>query len=414
MNLQQLRQKQHRFLREWNTYEQIEIEAKLRRFKNDFPISKLELLHLDEYIYGKYRENQQMTFCYWMEKELSAFGRIAGSPCFQYGVWYGTHGEDTEIRYRNTRKYGTTVEEALKNMLRNIKQLVLAGASNDYQAIAGNKIANKFKGKILACYYPERYLSIYADDYLRDILRYFNLDTDKSYKEPPIFLQQRLLNWKRGDGKMQNWSMIQFAIFINREMNAYYADEKDKEEDEEYIVPKFPELGLISPRFIDDPIDEKFFAKKDKESTPHKKAKVDYVAKSVRDSAIGRRGEQIVREWERNKLKAFPLLQAKVEWVSENSDGHGYDIQSVELDGTPMQIEVKSSMTPLGDETNFFLTAFEKAMASHFANYYVYHVSNVASQTPVIWAIKNPFKESQKGVVLSPVIYKVGIKRRHS
>ncbi|WP_028789029.1 DUF3883 domain-containing protein [Terrimonas ferruginea] len=414
MKLEQLRAKQQVFVKDFDEAVVADIHRRLRTFQTTYPVSGLGKLPIDEYIYGKFRINQHPTFCYWMEKELSDFGRIAGSPCFQYGVWYGTHGEDKEVRYRKTKKYGDTVEEAYRKVIVFIQNLLEAGAKKDFNAIAANRIANKFKGKILATYYPEIYLSIYADDYLNDILKYFSLDDGSSYKEAPILQQQRLIRWKNADDIMKHWNLTQFAIFINRELNAYYDfEKKGVKKNEENKVPRFPELGEILPVFSTDEIDPSFkeVEKVYTAASSKVKPKKNYAQKTIRDTAVGTRGEQIVMEWERRRLKCYPELLARLEWVSEHTDSFGYDINSVELDGTSVQIEVKTTTRPSTDKIDFFLTEFERTTALSCKNYYIYYVSDILNTRPGIWAIRNPFKENESGVHLSPVVYKASLKK---
>ncbi|MEJ0106629.1 MAG: DUF3883 domain-containing protein [Bacteroidota bacterium] len=415
MKLEQLRAKQHVFLKEFDASIVADIHSRLNAFKNVYPVSELNTLPIDDYIYGKFRINHHRTFCYWMEKELSDFGRIAGSPCFQYGGWYGTHGEDKEVHYRKTKKIWGNRRGSLPKNNWPYTGTARSGIKNDFRAIAQNSIANKFKEKILAAYFPETYLSIYADDYLNDILKYFNLDDSASYKEAPIFQQQRLIKWKEADEIMTHWTLTQFAIFINRELNAFYYSQKGASENEENKVPRFPELGEISPIFNAIEIDQAFEnSEKASVGIPSSgnSNKNNYTQKSIRDTAVGIRGEQIVLQWERRKLQARPDLLKKLEWLSEHTDSYGYDINSVELDGTAIQIEVKTTTRPVTDKADFYLREFERLTALQCKNYYVYYVFDILNTSPKIWAVKNPFQCAGKGVHLAPVVYNVSLKKR--
>lgn len=409
MKLNQLREKQALFQSTYSINAVTDIRRRLELFYEDYPITSIQYLSSDDYVYGRYHLDYKKTFCYWMEKELGDFGLIAGSPCSQYGVWYGTRGKDDKVRYRNTQRYGDSVETALDKLKYLIQELYHFGEARDYQGIANSMIADKFKGKILTTYFPDTYISIYADFYLNDILRYFNLDEGNSFKEAPIYKQLRLIKWKEEDEVMRNWDLPKFAMFINDEMRLHFYD-REKDWTEEQSFPKFPELGVLDISFESLEIKKDFWQEK-KKIKVHSRSKPDYVRKTIRSMAIGTRGEQIVKEFEQRKLNKYPILRKQVNWISEETDGQGYDIVSFETDGTPMQIEVKSTTKPFVGKAEFFLTEFERSVASELPNYYVYYLSEVLSSSPKIWAIRAPFAEGQQGVLLSPTAYFVEIRQ---
>jgi hypothetical protein len=103
-----------------------------------------------------------------------------------------------------------------------------------------------------------------------------------------------------------------------------------------------------------------------------------------------------------------PELAAKVDWVSEREDGHGYDILSWEADRQPRHIEVKATSTRQGD-ARFFLTSNELELSEDLENYYIYYVYDVTSKIPRIWALPQPFHPLQAGIVLNPSVYKVTV-----
>lgn len=87
-------------------------------------------------------------------------------------------------------------------------------------------------------------------------------------------------------------------------------------------------------------------------------------------------GEQIVLNYEKNRLKDYPDLAKKVEHVSQTKgDGLGYDILSFDAHGNQIYIEVKT--TTQGKETPFYISDNELKFASqHLDNYFLYRVYN--------------------------------------
>lgn len=87
--------------------------------------------------------------------------------------------------------------------------------------------------------------------------------------------------------------------------------------------------------------------------------KFDPAERDLRNRLLGRRGEELVLQYERLRLlRIDPKLADKVQWISdEQGDGAGYDILSFEPDGRERLIEVK---TTIGCQTTpFYLSRNE-------------------------------------------------------
>jgi hypothetical protein len=90
--------------------------------------------------------------------------------------------------------------------------------------------------------------------------------------------------------------------------------------------------------------------------------RIDFVARDAYNRSLGRRGEEFVIEFERQRLhdSGQRHLLARLEWTSELvGDGAGYDIRSFNSDETERLIEVKT--TGLGKYFPFVVTANEVA-----------------------------------------------------
>lgn len=101
-------------------------------------------------------------------------------------------------------------------------------------------------------------------------------------------------------------------------------------------------------------------------------SKVDYVKKQKANINIGELGEREVIEYEKKRLEAYPNFQRKIQWQSQKSDAIGYDILSFEKDGTPRQIEVKSTTDKSSNKFSFIMTENEKGHAMSLPNYWIY------------------------------------------
>jgi hypothetical protein len=112
----------------------------------------------------------------------------------------------------------------------------------------------------------------------------------------------------------------------------------------------------------------------------------------------GKLGEAFVIHDERRRLRLAGLnsLADGVRWVSLESVGEGYDIQSFEDDGAKRFIEVKTSV---GSNRTFDMSDNEWRTACRLGNrYYIYRVSNIRSK-PSILRYQDPRQLEEKGLI---------------
>tara|TARA_B100000902_G_scaffold5048_1_gene6492 strand:- start:258 stop:1451 length:1194 start_codon:yes stop_codon:yes gene_type:complete len=123
----------------------------------------------------------------------------------------------------------------------------------------------------------------------------------------------------------------------------------------------------------------------------NKKAKAKK-RRSDRSAFIGRKGEKIVFDFEKEKLKKINLnnLSEKVRWHAELNEKPGYDITSFDDNGDEIFIEVKSSSGKTINDVdltkNEIMSMFNKKTKEKF---YIYLVTNALTK-PEIEVIKNP------------------------
>ena len=104
--------------------------------------------------------------------------------------------------------------------------------------------------------------------------------------------------------------------------------------------------------------------------------KVDHATVDAANRDLGKRGEQWVRDQEVRRLRdaGYPRLAEQVRWVADDEgDGHGYDIESRNEDGTRRFIEVKT--TNGGIRTPFIVTANELEVSQELGE--AYHLFRV-------------------------------------
>jgi hypothetical protein len=399
MNIHDLREAQARFELRIPSLEKefAEFHALRKKFVAFYTPAQIQKMTIDEYALGNDLPKKGYNFCYTLERKLDGLGRILGARADKFGVYYGKIKSDQTYKYRFTSKFGKTYQEAFKNIKTAILELISFGAKSDIESIIKNPISPMFKGKILSTYFPDKYLNIFSDDHIEYFLVQLNLDTEKLIWENSVIKRNALVNLKKTDKVMKNWSLDLFMIFLYSEYPGW-ADKKITSPNHtlsDYRNPVFP--AIVYPEFIDLSIASAPPTLLSK-PTGNSKKKTDYEKEARVLKKLGDRGEKIVLDLEREILrkKGRKDLAAKVKQA--DYDYEGFDIVSFEFDGTPKYIEVKATRSKV-NQANFFLTSNELAKAKEISNYFLYMVFDILSEKPKIWPIKNPFNPENKNVV---------------
>jgi hypothetical protein len=105
---------------------------------------------------------------------------------------------------------------------------------------------------------------------------------------------------------------------------------------------------------------------------------------------VGDAGESFVFRSERRRLHKAGRgdLADKIDWVSQNAVGKGYDIKSFEVDGTSRFIEVKAT---IGKSAIFFVSSNEWKVATRLRDsYWIYRVVDALNGPHISAMLKDP------------------------
>lgn len=376
-----------------------------KAFVEHFTIKRIAKMSIDDYVIGN---KNYASFCYRIERELAPLGNITGQWSSKFGVWRSSETGEYKTEDRLGKDYNG-VFVIVKNQ---IIDLIEAGENDDVASIINNRLNSLFKGKILATYFPEKFLNIFSNGHLNHYLISLNLDTRELIKSDPVLKRQALVDFKNKDEDMKHWSIDMFALFL---WSHYPGDPKRSEEVAAKLKlkqPVFPAIRKIE--FVDLELDSS-------PSRPHRKPKTNsgkspnYEAEAARARQLGDRGEHIIMEAEIERLMKERGISKKkasklVKHVSQDSDSYGYDIQSVNSDNSHRYIEVKATQGKVGDMT-FFYTSHELETAKMYGDaYYLYIVYEISSSKPKIAIFQNPFLN--EGLDLVPIKYRVNLKTK--
>jgi hypothetical protein len=391
-----------------------DLESLREEFIRRFPMEQLAKLPLEQYVVGRQKKT---TFCYWLETRLRELGSIKGGTTAgsKFGIYFGRTKQDSRTMYRFPPKYGTSVDGAYDTIKQAIVDLLAAGEKKDFQAIQNNLLAPMFKGKILSTYYPDKYLNVFSERFLKYYLIRLGFPVSESEEESPILLGQRLLDFKNKDKVMSQWSNIEYGFFLwNKYGDPENPSEASSAPDTDPTI-NLPALSQVRPVEIKgdlvDFIRDTSSEKGEKAVHPITR-KRDYVKEAKKNTITGNRGEEIVLKLEKDMLRMAGKheLAKKVTRISEQSDTYGYDIHSYTPDGRDKYIEVKATRSPYTPNPSFIISANEFAQGCELKEqYYICWVFSAASIQPQYKYIQNPFGNPDM-FSIEPRLYVVGYK----
>lgn len=355
-------------------------------FLKRFPLSRIRKMKLDEYVQGK--GVQEDNFCYEIEWKLGALGSIVGASAKKFGIYFSKKSNSYQINRIWKR---TTDEQSMAALRMALVNLIEAGDSEDFDTIRKSAFSPMFTGKILATYFPEKYLSVFSEEHLDYFIHRLELDAQVDYDSDIFDKRNVLVDFKNRNAIMKRWSLHAFAHFLYTE------------------YPKAPSEEDVNPDFIDNiEFMNGDFHSLESDFHPHH-GKVDYEKQTKAKVALGERGEYIVMQYELQKLKRIKSAK-RPKQVSVEDDSLGYDIQSYDEHGNKIFIEVKATNSSPKD-FHFYFSANELESALDLAkDYHVYIVFNPNSSKPKIFDLGNPFIEEGK-VSLIPIAYKLRLQK---
>lgn len=360
-----------------------EVDSVLNEFYSTFPKENIKHLTFEQYALGL--PNSKDSYSYWLEfKTRDNVGSISGGSAEKFGIYYSKKNSKPEI----VRKYNKGSVEASMNYLVSLLEDLLYCAENDhFDAIDKSIVSPNLKFKSLFMYYPMKFMPIFSEDHYDYLLRKLGL-YNKSIKG--IAKKQRqLIYYKLSITELKNMSNYEFAHYL------YYL----------FGVPSYikGEIKINSPGILaDKTIQDKNRLVKirqvitsplnNKNQNKRNVLKNDYVKETQIKIKTGFSGEQLVMDYEVTRLKKFGY-STKIQHVSLTDDSKGYDILSFEEDGSERYIEVKSTKNQTMNKGSFYISENERKCAEG-KNYWIYYVTDVDGDCPVINLIENPFERA--------------------
>lgn len=187
-----------------------QLERLRKDFVNSYPLNKIKVLSLKEYCIGfkQAGNNNYKTFCYRIENELKELGDMHGSTASKFGVYYTKIGKDYNYEY--VKKFGSDLNQAFHDLKHNITKLL--EKYNNPEVIKESSIAPIFRYKLLATYYPEKFLPITNEKHVNEFLN----ELDLNYTDGTTMLEKQnlLIVFKNSNKISSEWSNYYFMKFL--------------------------------------------------------------------------------------------------------------------------------------------------------------------------------------------------------
>lgn len=371
-----------------------EVESVLSEFYTLFPKDNLKNLTFEKYVLGL--PSSKDSYSYWLEfKTKDNVGSISGGSADKFGIYYSKEKQNIHVinKYRKE-----SVEYSMKYISSLLDELIYFAENDNFNAIDQSPLSNTLKFKTLFMYFPEKFIPIFSEnhyDYLLKQLGIYNKSIKGIAKK-----QKQLIDYKLNTPELEEFSNYELAHYL------YYL----------FGVPnfgmgkmKFSTSGILQTT----PIQSKSKVVKIREistrsinensSNKNGLKKKDYIKETTMKMKTGYSGEQLVMDYEVRRLAKFGLSN-KIQHVSLIDDSKGYDILSFEEDGSERYIEVKTTKNQAMNKGSFYISENERKCAEG-KNYWIYYVTGVDGESPVINLIEGPIESQQ--LHLTPVSYRV-------
>ena len=141
------------------------------KFMKKFDRDSISKMAVEDYVNGQSLE----SFCNMLETALVRYGEMRGkSNSRKYGVYCVGNN------IRHTKKYGKNRDAAFEKIKENINRLLTDAENGSFDEIDNNMIAPLFRSKLLAVYYPEKYLSVLIPDHIDYFLDFLGIEIGRA------------------------------------------------------------------------------------------------------------------------------------------------------------------------------------------------------------------------------------------
>ena len=154
------------YVQEFNKEARGEAEARTGRaykqremFLGLFPVERIPSLSLYDYVFAKSGYGNRNSFCCLMKSGLEDIAHTGDAMPDIYGIYY-KGGTELKLSRTYQKLWGNDFDNAFKTIKSEIYQLLVSIGNDDYSIIGSIHLESRFLHKILAVYFPGKFLPI--------------------------------------------------------------------------------------------------------------------------------------------------------------------------------------------------------------------------------------------------------------
>ena len=172
-------------------------QAEREDFLSRFPIDSIKSLSLDEYAFVSSADGDSHSFCTTMYSELEEIAHTGNAYTHMFGIYY-KKGKELALSTTYSNNFGNDFDKAFEQIKSDIYEL-LDGVENDnYVIVEKSQLHSSFRYKLLAVYFPEKFLPICTKTMMEPICNtmgisfgdremvYSNIDLRKIKESSPL------------------------------------------------------------------------------------------------------------------------------------------------------------------------------------------------------------------------------------
>ncbi len=190
----------------------LEAERLRQSFVNDYPLSRIPNLSMDQYLVARKGYGNTNSFCRRIRYELRSLASMGNVYNDVFGI-YLNKGVGLTLSKTFYNIYGNDFERAFVGIKQEITDLLMAADNNHYDAIEDNILNSAFKYKLITVYYPEKFIPVCTRSALNAYCDAVGLSYDPA--GPMVYQALELLKIKESSNLCADWSNRKFMLLLD-------------------------------------------------------------------------------------------------------------------------------------------------------------------------------------------------------
>lgn len=209
------------------------IRAKKERedFLDRFPVSKIRELSLEEYAFRKWNYGSKDSFSTIMYSGLENIAHTGNAYTHMFGIYFKEESQQPTLSRTYSKLFGDDYKAAFSQIKEDIVKLLIEVGRDNFEAVVECRLDSRFRYKLLAVYFPEKFLPVCTRGMMKEIC--CTMDLPFGDREM-VYSNIELRNIKESNPLTRDWNNSVFLGFCRwigekRKIDISFAEEIDEE-----------------------------------------------------------------------------------------------------------------------------------------------------------------------------------------